>query len=289
MARRMVLVAVALVASSWSVLAAVERATFILTSGERISGNVVYHTESRENLIGGYLNIGTSDGKEQTFRQEQVAVIDFIGGTPSNNELSALPDGAGQLLVMRDGSTRDGQFVNMIAGTTVKWRERNGSVQDLPIMSVARIYLNADSARNTFNYTGGRRTANTVGGDSGGAQSGEIAVQANRRWTDTGMTVNRGDIVRFTTRGQIRVAQGSQTTGPDGSGGANPSFPVPGMGVGGLVARVANSAPFPIGSNTNGITMPADGRLMLGVNDDILTDNSGAFYVQINRNNRNRR
>ena len=60
------------------------------------------------------------------------------------------------------------------------------------------------------------------------------------------------------------------------------------MGVGGLVARVGNSAPFPIGSNTNGITMPADGRLMLGVNDDIL-DNSGAFYVQINRNNRNRR
>ena len=139
MARRMVLVAVALVASSWSVLAAVERATFILTSGERISGNVVYHTESRENLIGGYLNIGTPDGKEQTFRQEQVAVIDFIGGTPSNNELSALPDGAGQLLVMRDGSTRDGQFVNMIAGTTVKWRERNGSVQDLPITSVSRI------------------------------------------------------------------------------------------------------------------------------------------------------
>jgi hypothetical protein len=192
----MVLVAVALVASSWSVLAAVERATFILTSGERISGNVVYHTESRENMIGGYLNIGTPNGKEQTFRQEQVAVIDFIGGTPSNNELSALPDGAGQLLVMRDGSTRDGQFVNMIAGTTVKWRERNGSVQDLPITSVARIYLNADSARNTFNYTGGRRTANTVGGDSGGAQSGEIAVKPTGDGL-TRMAVNRGDIVRL--------------------------------------------------------------------------------------------
>ena len=39
------------------------------------------------------------------------------------------------------------------------------------------------------------------------------------------MTVRRGDVLRFTTRGQIRVAQGSQTTGPDGSGGANPSFP----------------------------------------------------------------
>ena len=54
------------------------------------------------------------------------------------------------------------------------------------------------------------------------------------------------------------------------------------MGVGGLVGRVGNSAPFPIGSNSSGITMPADGRLMLGVNDDNLNDNSGAFFVRIN-------
>lgn len=282
MARRMLLTAITLVACSWSVLA-VERATFILTSGERISGNVVYHTESRENLIGGYLNIGTSDGKEQTFRQEQVAVIDFIGGTPSNDELAALPNGPGHLMAMRDGTTREGRFVNMIAGTTVKWREPGGNVQDLPITSVARIYLNAESARNTFNYTGGGRSTRPSPGFSGGAQSGEITVQANMRWTDTGVAVRRGDVVRFQTRGQIKFGDGgSMTSGPDGAGGNNQAFPVPAMGVGGLVGRVGNSAPFPIGSNSSGITMPADGRLMLGVNDDNLNDNSGAFFVRIN-------
>ena len=42
-----------------------ERATFILTDGERKSGTVVFHTDSRENLIAGNLNLGTDDGKTE--------------------------------------------------------------------------------------------------------------------------------------------------------------------------------------------------------------------------------
>jgi hypothetical protein len=53
------------------------------------------------------------------------------------------------------------------------------------------------------------------------------------------------------------------------------------MPVGGLIGKVGNSAPFPIGSNTQPIVMPADGVLMLGVNDNQLGDNSGAFSVMI--------
>jgi hypothetical protein len=46
---------------------AAERATFILTDGERKSGPAVFHTASRENLINGNLNLGADDGKELTF------------------------------------------------------------------------------------------------------------------------------------------------------------------------------------------------------------------------------
>ena len=55
------------------------------------------------------------------------------------------------------------------------------------------------------------------------------------------------------------------------------------MPVGGLIGRVGNSAPFPIGSNTQPIRMPATGALMLGVNDNELGDNSGFFSVVITR------
>jgi hypothetical protein len=54
------------------------------------------------------------------------------------------------------------------------------------------------------------------------------------------------------------------------------------MNVGGLIGRVGQNA-FPIGSNTQPIRMPTNGRLFLGVNDDVLKDNSGHFEVVVSR------
>ena len=62
-----------------------------------------------------------------------------------------------------------------------------------------------------------------------------------------------------------------------------PDYPVTAMPVGGLIGKVGNSAPFPIGSNTQPIVMPAAGRLMLGVNDNDWSDNSGFFSVVITK------
>jgi len=50
-----------------------------------------------------------------------------------------------------------------------------------------------------------------------------------------------------------------------------------------LIGKVGAMAPFPIGSNTQPIVMPADGRLMLGVNDNELGDNSGFFSVTVTK------
>ena len=63
----------------------------------------------------------------------------------------------------------------------------------------------------------------------------------------------------------------------------NPAFPVPVAGVGSLIAKVGNSAAFPIGSNAPSVTMPADGRLMLGINDTEFGDNSGAYSVTVKK------
>jgi hypothetical protein len=283
MARRFFSIACVMCVSGL-LLAAVERATFILTDGERVSGTVVFHTESRENLIAGYLNLGTGDGKEQTFRENQVAVIDFIGGTPKTSELAALPEGSGHLLALRNGTTRPGRFVNLIGGDTLRWRDQDGSIQSMPITEVARVYLNPESARNTFNYTVPAGTAGRTQEIAPGAR-GETVVKAITPWNDTGIDVRRGQVIRFSVRGQIMFGPDpSQIAGPDGSTQMKSgTYPVPDMPVGGLIGKVGNSAPFPIGGNQNGISMPTAGRLMLGVNDDHYPDNSGAFYVTISR------
>jgi hypothetical protein len=40
--------------------AAAERASFVLTNGERPSGSIAFHGDQHENLINGYLNLATT-------------------------------------------------------------------------------------------------------------------------------------------------------------------------------------------------------------------------------------
>lgn len=263
--------------------AANERATFILTDGERKSGQVVYHGDQHENLINGFLNLSNdAGGPEFTFPIGQVAVIQFSGGQPQPSELAQLP-ASGHLLALKNGQIQHGTFVNMLGGDTLVWKNEGGDTQRYPLSDVSRIYLNPHSARTVFNYNGPSATANAVATTGTVAPAGAILVQANQAWNDAGLTVKKGERVTFNTSGQISYGQ-AMTAGPDGDGALlKPTYPVPVMPVGGLIGRVGNGTPFPIGSNSQPIVMPNDGRLMLGVNDDQLGDNSGAFTVVVTR------
>lgn len=264
-------------------LAASERATFILTDGERKSGQVVYHGDQHENLINGYLNLSNdAGGPEFTVPIGQVSVIDFVGGQPPAAELAQLP-ASGQFLMLKNGQTQPGTFVNMIGGDTLVWRNQGGDTQQYALGDVKRIFLNPDAARTTFNYNGAVATGNAVGTAGTVAPAGAVLVQANTAWNDAGITVKKGDRITFNTSGQISYGQ-ALTAGPDGNGDLRkPTYPVPVMPVGGLIGRVGNGTPFPIGSNSQPIVMPNDGRLMLGVNDDEIVDNSGAFTVTVTK------
>lgn len=117
-----------------------------------------------------------------------------------------------------------------------------------------------------------------------------INVPGTSRGTDTGIDVRAGDPITFTASGTIIAGQRVGQVGPEGasstgfSSGVN-ARPVPSAGVGALIAyiRMANgqlSQPYTIGSQLAG-TVPADGRLILAINDDNYSDNSGSFSVRI--------
>lgn len=282
MVRKLISTGVLVACAGIYAFAAGERATFILTDGERKSGQLVFHGDQRENLINGYLNLGNDQGgPEFTFPVSQVAVIDLVGGQPSPTELAAIPP-SGHFLALRSGQSQPGTFVNIIGGQTLVWRNTSGDTQQYNLNDVARVYLNPQSARTAFNATGTTNAATAVG-TAGTLPAGAVVVQANQQWNDAGITVKKGDRVAFSTSGQISYGQG-MTAGPDGDGSLRkPDYPVAAMPVGGLIGRVGNGAPFPIGSNAQPIVMPNDGRLMLGVNDNELGDNSGAFTVTVTK------
>jgi hypothetical protein len=112
-----------------------------------------------------------------------------------------------------------------------------------------------------------------------------VRVDAKQAWTDTGITVVAGDHVVFNASGQIAFGQtAGQTADPNGNPAEQrANYPVPNVPVGALIGRVGNSAPFAVGMQTQPLPMPASGRLMLGINDNELADNSGFYTVTVTK------
>ena len=116
--------------------------------------------------------------------------------------------------------------------------------------------------------------------------AGGVVVDARQRWTQTGIMLRRGDLIRIRADGVVRLSDNAQDEAvPSGSrsGRRAPSAPLPSRIAGALIARVGNSAPIFVGANTS-FRAPSDGQLMLGVNDDYLEDNSGEFRVKVDEN-----
>ena len=111
-----------------------------------------------------------------------------------------------------------------------------------------------------------------------------VVVPANVQWTNTGLTVSKGQSLRFESSGEIRLSfDGGDVAGV--AGAASHRFaqnaPIPKVHAGALIGRVGNGRPFSIGDATRVFSMPSNGRLYLGVNDDHVPDNSGNFVVRV--------
>jgi len=241
-------------------------ATLTLRSGEKVNGDLVD--------LGGVGYTIRVNGSDRQIAQNDVAVIDFTGGSMSDADWAKF-SGTSQVL-LRNGQTVDGSLYD-IGGTnplrlTVK--TANGD-RELSSNDVARIVM--------------ARPDNVAIGTSGVADTpavaGAITVQANQPWTSTGITVKKGQRVTFTSTGEIQLsADANDIATPDGSksGRKAVNAPFAPSSAGALLGRVGTSGqPFPLGSSTQTITMPADGVLYLGINDDGFGDNKGTFQVVV--------
>lgn len=263
-------------------MAATIDATFVLKGGERHSGQLVYHHKDTVGLI--------INGQERQFPFDDLALISFGSVNPTRQEIEALPSSDNppelerHMLVLRNGQMLKGKLHDFIDDqVSYDVRSDSGTVdrRRIPLNQVARLYLSAPSSRSLFGNL--LSSPSGVAPASTGASNRTVRVEANRPWTDTGLDVRAGTMVSFNANGTIQIRP-DKDSGPDGSDerATRRTIPVRDMNVGGLIARVGQNA-FAVGSNTQPIRMPANGRLFLGVNDDELTDNSGAFEVTVSR------
>ena len=137
---------------------------------------------------------------------------------------------------------------------------------------------------------------NAAGGspDSSGTQSSAgtqtVRVNSQQRWTDTNLTVRAGDVITFSTQGQIQMSDNAQdVAGPAGATSRRMAKDAPVLNViaGALIGQIGGYPPFAIGDQRS-IVAPVSGRLYLGVNDDHLPDNRGEFIVTVGIQGRTR-
>jgi hypothetical protein len=268
--------------------------TFVLRGGERHTGTLVYHNTADFNLI--------ENGAEKAYPATDIALVDFGTGDPSADELRRLPrsDNPAELrsnmLVTKDGRFIHGK-VYTIKTNAITIDAAQGGRQDVDLGNVSHLYMNTEAAKSVFAATlnappappaaaaPAPPPATAVNRPASGGAIGSVTVNANQAWTDTGITVKLGDRLAFSASGRISIRREStERVGPDGSTTENRTgAPLPSIGVGGLIGRVGMGVPFAIGSHTDPIPMPGNGRLYLGVNDAGVSDNSGSFVVSIMR------
>jgi hypothetical protein len=117
-----------------------------------------------------------------------------------------------------------------------------------------------------------------------------VSVASSRTWTNTGVTVHAGDSISIRATGIVHFGPGDIAAVPPA--GLAPGrcaaiiardtkpFPAPKLRCWSLIGRIGTAPPFQLGANTT-LRAPSAGELFLGVNDNRLTDNTGAWNAAI--------
>jgi len=243
------------------------RATLLLKSGSRVSGDLV-------DMGAAGLTVSVN-GQQQQISTNDVAVIDF-GGDASNLPGSEVSRASGAaFLVLRSGEVVDGRLYDVGGASPLRI--------SVDTSSGRRDYTSNDISRIYFGGGVPGQSAPAGGTSQPGASGGQtITVAGNQQWTQTGIWVNRGDMVTFNASGQVQLsADTSDTATPSGSNRYASRAPLPSVLAGALIGRIGNGRPFGIGTQTTPVPMPASGVLFLGVNDDVVNDNTGQFSVTV--------
>ena len=182
-------------------------------------------------------------------------------------------------LYLRNGQRVEGQLLGMRNGQ-IEFEERRtfGGARTVRFDrdEVDRI----DFENNRYSNNNNNSSAATDGRPTGMREK-QVIVSADVAWNDSGVDVRSGQTIYFEAQGRVRWGQNRQD-GPAGerNSPSNPNRPMGNRNAAALIGKIGNDMFF-IGDDTGPVRMRSAGRLYLGVNDDVLTDNSGNFRVVV--------
>ena len=180
-------------------------------------------------------------------------------------------------LYLRNGQRVEGELIAMRNGQ-IEFEERRGfgGTRMLRFDRDEVDRIDFEDRRYSNNNSG-----NSFGGRPSGMRERQVIVSADVQWNDSGVDVRAGQTIYFEAQGRVRWGRDRQD-GPAGerNSPSNPNRPMGNRNAAALIGRIGNDMFF-IGDETGPVRMRSAGRLYLGVNDDVLTDNSGNFRVVV--------
>lgn len=177
------------------------------------------------------------------------------------------------VLVLLDGRRIQGDLLGVSRGD-IEFEVRDGGLRRTIVID------RDDVARIEFDD---RRRSSDGSQRPRGLRERRVDVSARQPWTDTAIDVRRGQEIYFTASGETRWGS-DRRDGADGERGSpvNPARPMPDRPAAALIGRIGEGdGVFFIGSEPGAFRMPESGRLRLGINDDVLTDNAGSLQVTV--------
>ena len=280
---RMTILALAVLAAPASAFAQ-EQVTIVRRNSERIAGRFEDWVRATDTV---YVRVSPND--QRRMGVGDILLID-VGGDGNNLPAAETQaaQGAEHILIGRDGDVMTGRLVNIEGGDgsakpdeprIVTFRAGGGE-QRRRLSEVRRIYL-GNYPRPT---AAAPVPAPAPAASAAAVPEGSVRVQANQQWTATNMMIRRGDRVLFTAEGEIQLSgDADDKASANGSlkGRTAGNAPMPSVLAGALIGRIGNGAPFAIGNQSLPLPMPGDGPLWLGINDDQVSDNTGALVVRV--------
>lgn len=287
MFQRLVIAVVAVWLGFGLSVGAQDRATVQLRDGSKFEGRI------EELTANGELFVRVSQHDQRRVPVSSVALIDRVGGAAGLPE-TEIREAAGSqhVLLLSNGSSLKGQLVAIRGGEGSANGDQprayvfraDGREQTFGPAQVSRIYLGGYPFAATSGAATTTTTTTTTSDLAAGVDTpGAIRVGANSGWVSTGMRVRRGELLSFSTTGEVQLSDNrSDRARAAGIGRMAAGSPMPTVNAGALIGRVGNSQPFGIGDQVR-VPMPFDGVLYLAVNDDERVDNAGEFIVTVNR------
>ena len=178
-------------------------------------------------------------------------------------------------LVLTDGRRIQGELLGVF-GREIEFEERSGlgrRIVRVPRSEIVRIeFVEERGNRND-------RPAD-VPTIPRGMRERQVSVTAREPWTDTGIEVRNGQQIYIQSSGEVRWGPNRR----DGAAGErnspyNANRPLPDRPGAALIGRIGDRDIFFIGAELGPFRVRGNGRLFLGINDDVLNDNSGTLRV----------